>query len=144
MITIDRLKQLLHYDPETGHWRWLVNRAGTAKAGSLAGKQNNNGYLDKVEQDRIDGVIGRARKFHHGYVSAQKALRETEVEYQSNGVARLYCDKWALTGMTSLKAFRQTGWSYYNHYSGNPGMYITSVIGDRCYIEINLKHSASP
>jgi len=109
---------------------------------SLLMRDLQSGYLDKVEQDRVDGVIERARKFHHGYVSAQKALRETEVEYQSNGVAHLYCDKWALTGMTSLKAFKQTGWSYYQHYSGKIGLYITSVIGDRCYIKIDLKHSA--
>ena len=46
--------------------------------------------------------------------------------------------------MTSLNSFKQTGWSYYNHYSGNLGLYISSVIGDRCYIEINLKNSAIP
>lgn len=103
-----------------------------------------NGYLDKVEQDRVQGVRERAHKLYHGYVSAQKAFRGLEIEYQNNGVARLYCDKWALTGMTSLNAFKQTGWSYYQHYSGKMGLYITSVIGDRCYIQINLKHSASP
>ncbi|MEN4830003.1 hypothetical protein [Pantoea vagans] len=102
-----------------------------------------HGYLDKVERDRVQSVIERARRLCHGYVSAKKALRELDVEYQSNGVARLYCDKWALTGMTSLKAFTQTGWSYYNHYSGRMGLYITPVIGDRCYIEINLKNSAT-
>ncbi|MEN4548020.1 hypothetical protein [Pantoea agglomerans] len=103
-----------------------------------------NGYLDKVEQDRVQGVIERSYRFCHGYVSAQKALREQDVENQSNGVARLYCDKWALTGITSLKAFKQTGWGYYQHYSGKLGLYITSVIGDRCYIEINLKNSTIP
>lgn len=100
-----------------------------------------DGYLDKVEQDRVQSVIERAHRICHGYVSARKAFRQLEVEYQNNGVARLYCDKWLLTEMTSLRAFKQTGWSYYKHYSGRLGLYITSVIGDRCYIEIDLKHS---
>ncbi|WP_312836681.1 hypothetical protein [Pantoea sp.] len=99
-----------------------------------------NGYLDKVEQDRVQGVIERAQRLCHGYVSAQKAFRGLEIEYLNNGVARLYCDKWLLTGMTSLKAFKQTGWSYYKHYSGKLGLYITSVVGDRCYMEFYLKH----
>ncbi len=101
-----------------------------------------NGYLGKVEQDRIKDVKDRANRFHHGYVCAQMAFKEADLEYQSNNVARLYCDKWSLTGMTSLRAFRQTGWSYYQHYSGRFGLYITSVIGDKCYIEIDLKHFA--
>jgi len=107
---------------------------------SLLMRDLQNGYLDKVEQDRIKAVVERAHKLCHGYVSAQKAFRGLEIEYQNNGGARLYCDKWALTGMTSLKAFRQTGWSYYQHYSGRLGLYITSVIGDRCYMEFDLKH----
>lgn len=100
-----------------------------------------NGYLDKVGQERVQAVIERAHRLCHGYVSAQKAFRELDIEYQNNGVARLYRDKWPLTGMTSLKAFKQTGWSYYEHYSGKLGLYITSVIGDRCYIKIDLKLS---
>ncbi|QGY29809.1 hypothetical protein CUN67_13085 [Pantoea cypripedii] len=99
-----------------------------------------NGYLDKVEQDRVQGVIERAHRLYHGYISAQKAFRGLEVEYQSNGIAHLYCDKWPLTGMTGLRAFKQVGWNYYDHYSGILGLYITSVIGDRCYIRIDLKH----
>jgi len=51
------------------------------------------GYLDKVEQDRVQAVIERAHRLRHGYVSAKKALRERDVEYLNNGIARLYCDK---------------------------------------------------
>ncbi|WP_289365834.1 hypothetical protein [Pantoea stewartii] len=105
-------------------------------------KNLQNGYAEKVEADRIEGVKERAHRLYHGYVSAKKAFSEPEIEFQPNGDAYLYCDKWHLTGMTSLKSFKQTGWYYYNHYSGRMGLFITSVIGDRCFIRIPIKRTS--
>lgn len=51
MLTKQRLRELLSYDPETGDFRWLVNR-GTVRVGSVAGTPNAKGHL----QIRIDGV----------------------------------------------------------------------------------------
>lgn len=44
MVTQERLKELLSYDPLTGEFRWKVSRGGTATVGSLAGSLNNKGY----------------------------------------------------------------------------------------------------
>lgn len=46
-LTQERLKGLLHYDPETGVFRWKVSR-GSAKARTVAGYVNEQGYLRMV------------------------------------------------------------------------------------------------
>ncbi len=43
-MTRDELAKLLEYDPDTGAFRWKVNRRGTAKAGQEAGHINASGY----------------------------------------------------------------------------------------------------
>lgn len=50
-FTLERLYQMVSYNPETGIFTWLINRRGATKAGSLVGSDKGNGYLDT----RIDG-----------------------------------------------------------------------------------------
>ena len=44
MITQEQLKELLHYDPDTGVFTWKVRIAGNANIGDVAGYLNGNGY----------------------------------------------------------------------------------------------------
>ena len=44
VITQERLKELLDYDPETGWFRWKVSRRGSVRAGKIAGCIARHGY----------------------------------------------------------------------------------------------------
>jgi hypothetical protein len=45
MLTQARLKELLHYSPETGEFVWLVRTANRIKVGNKAGSSDNRGYV---------------------------------------------------------------------------------------------------
>ena len=57
ILTQERLRSLLDYDPMSGDFRWRVNRTAGVKVGDLAGSQDNEGY-------RLLSVDGRLYKAH--------------------------------------------------------------------------------
>lgn len=53
MLTVDRVRELLDYCPETGAFRWKVNRRGGCRAGEIAGVVHAKGYrFIKIDQGR--------------------------------------------------------------------------------------------
>jgi hypothetical protein len=56
-LSAERLRELLHYDQETGVFTWRVNRKGHAKIGSIAGSRRWDGYVSI-------GICGKAYLAH--------------------------------------------------------------------------------
>lgn len=53
MLSLERLKALLHYDPETGLFTWLVSK-GTVKSGKIAGTVGVSGSGREYINIRLD------------------------------------------------------------------------------------------
>jgi len=72
-VSVERIRELLEYDPATGNFTWKVSR-GNAKVGSRAGGSDNKGYL----LIRIDGVLCKAHRLawalHHGTMPPRGTL----------------------------------------------------------------------
>lgn len=52
MIAAKRLREVLSYDPDTGEFRWLVDRGGGARTGDVAGN------IDKSQGYRVITIDG--------------------------------------------------------------------------------------
>jgi hypothetical protein len=84
MITQERLKELLHYDPETGVFTWKVNKGPTARAGTEAGsvKHQQRNYYRHI---RADGVTYCAHRLAWLYVHGK--FPENEIDHDDgNGL----------------------------------------------------------
>src|SRR3990167_10880186 len=64
MLTAERLRELLDYDPQTGVFIWLRSHSNQIKAGAVAGSPNERGYL----RITIDGCSYRAHRLAWLYV----------------------------------------------------------------------------
>lgn len=64
-LTVQRLRELLDYDPETGVFTWRVRRGGAAVAGSVAGSIRDDGYRDI----KVDGPNYMAQRLAWLYMT---------------------------------------------------------------------------
>lgn len=63
MLTQERLKESLHYDPETGKWTWRVDRTQKTRAGDEAGRPGKYRYC-QIGLDRRPYMAHRLAWFY--------------------------------------------------------------------------------
>jgi len=92
ILTAERLREVLHYDPETGAWTWLVApRKGRSYVGQRAGALKDDGY----RIIGIDGVRYRSNRLAWLYMTG--AWPEADVDHRDR--ASRGDDRW-----TNLRA----------------------------------------
>jgi hypothetical protein len=67
-ISLEKLRSLLSYDPETGDWTWIVDRPHTVKAGDRAGYCTPSGYW-KINMSK---AIYRAHRLAWLYMTGEQ------------------------------------------------------------------------
>ena len=64
-LTQSRLKEVLHYNPDTGDWTWIVSNSNRKPVGSKAGTIGDSGY----SIIRIDGKKYRSHRLAFLYMN---------------------------------------------------------------------------
>ena len=130
MSTLERLRELLDYDPDTGAFTWRVSK-GAAKAGSIAGSVNGDGYLYIM----IDG---------RGYRAHRLAWLHVYGVWPANQIDHINCVRSDnrlenLREATQAENRRNIG-MYRNNTSGAKGVYFRKGAGNyQAYGRLNGK-----
>ena len=74
MITQERLKQCLSYNPETGDFVWLIDKGSRGKAGAVTGCPNGHGYLEII----IDWQRYKAHRLAFLYMTGSMPEHDTD------------------------------------------------------------------
>ena len=67
MLTVERLKEALMYESDTGIFRWRVIRSQNGRAGNIAGSKKVNGYIDIC----IDRMLYKAHRLAWFYMTGK-------------------------------------------------------------------------
>lgn len=88
MITASRLRELLHYDPETGVFTWLVATSNRVKVGDIAGDTDGQRYW----RIRVDGRSFQASRLAVLYMTGE--WPDHEVDHIKAGRAHRGDNRW--------------------------------------------------
>jgi len=73
-LTLEKLKQVLDYDPASGIFTWKIQRSSSANVGDIAGSINHAGYRRII----IGGIRYRAHRLAFFYVNGRWPIYEID------------------------------------------------------------------
>ena len=86
-LTPDRLRELLHYDPETGVFTWRVDRGRNKLSGLPAGSLTAKGYLNISIDGKEYYAHALAWMYVHGYLPAMRQIDRINGDRLDNRIA---------------------------------------------------------
>lgn len=87
MISLDRLRELFTYDPDTGVLTRRITRAANAKAGDVVGSVDGKGYLHVNIDDKFIRVHRICFFMHYGWLP--QLLDHVNRDKQDNRIVNL-------------------------------------------------------
>jgi hypothetical protein len=132
MLTQERIKSVLHYEPHTGFFTWLVRSNNFVKLGSVAGTVNKHGYT----MVRIDKVHYPAHRLAFLYMTGAFPEHDTD---HINGMRT--DNRWAnLRAVTRSENQQNLGGARANNRHGLLGVFpVSAGVRFRAGITINGK-----
>src|SRR5215471_18439256 len=115
-LTAERLRQLLHYSPETGLFYWRVSRGGVAE-GTEAGTWQGNGY----RKIHINGVPHLAHRLAWLYFYCERATGEIDHRNKNpadNRIANLRDSSRAQNARNTNRRNRRSGFKGVARHGG--------------------------
>jgi hypothetical protein len=119
-LTQERLKELLHYDPDTGVFTWQSTTTNRVKSGQVAGTLNDKGYI----QIRVEGVIYPAHRLAFLYVDGEFPI--SEVDHQDRDGLN---NRWRNLRQATSSENQKNKTAYSNNKSGYKGVSFDNTRG---------------
>jgi hypothetical protein len=128
VITQDRLKELLHYDPKTGIFTWIKQR-GPRVPGDMVTEPQADGYV----AIRIDGILRRAHQLAWLYMTGEWA--DKLIDHRDTNRANNVWDNLRLSTPSQNGANSKIS---KNNTSGWKGVFLNKKTGKwRAMIKVN-------
>lgn len=135
-LTQEHLKEILHYNPDTGIFTWLIRIAPCIKIGKIAGHKHKQANSNKIYiVIRIHGTGYLAHRLAFFYIDGKWPENEVDHE-EGNGLDNKWNNLRSVTHAVNQKN-RKKG---QNNKSGVPGVYFDKNIW-RAFISINKKQT---
>ena len=89
MPPIEELKELLHYEPDTGLFRWRVDFRNQTKPGGVAGSLNHTGYIFIAINGRCFCAHRLAWAFYHNQDPGSMQVDHIDQNKSNNKIVNL-------------------------------------------------------